>query len=60
LIGWLLDKTRDSAINTTLHDAKLRNLMQRYGFSGQSDVCAKSDVLMQQRAKIHPVKLVAA
>src|SRR6266487_1202648 len=59
-IGRLLDETRNSAINTTLHDAELRNLMQRYGFSGQSDVCAKPDVLMQQRTKIHPVKLVAA
>src|SRR4029453_8128163 len=60
IIARLLDETRDSAINITLHDAKLRNLMQRYGFGGQGDVCAKPDVLMQQRTKIHPVKLVAA
>ena len=36
------------------------HLMARHRFRGQRDVGAEPDVLMQQRAKIHPVKLVAA
>ena len=55
-----LDEPCNPAIDATLHDAKLRNVMARDGFGGQCNVCTDFDVLMKNFAKIHPIKLVAA
>src|SRR3984893_4307837 len=50
----------DAAIHTTLHNPKLGSPMSMYGFGRQCDIDARLNVLVQQRAKIHPVQLIAA
>src|SRR5205823_5050490 len=42
------------------HDSELRRLIAFHRFGCECDLCAGTNVLMQERAKIHPVKLVAA
>src|SRR2546430_15785317 len=46
--------------NTALHDSKLGNLISPNRFSRERDVRSGTNVLMQQRPKVHSVKLIAA
>ena len=42
-----------------MHDAKFRDLTAPDRFRGQGDVRPRANVLVQKRAQIHPVKLIA-
>src|SRR5205823_14164264 len=59
-LGRFLDEARNSAIDSASHNAEFGNLMSMDRFGGQCDVGARANVLMQQRAKIHAVTLIAA
>ena len=47
-------------MRVALHDAELRDLRAAHRLRCESDVSTGANMLVEQRAKIHPVKLIAA
>src|SRR5205085_10294658 len=54
------DEAHNAAIDSALHNAELCDLMSMDRFGCESNVGAGLNMLMQQCAKIHPIKLIAA
>ena len=55
----LLHETRNATIGLALHNPELCDLLSTHRLGRERDIGSGTNVLMQQRAKIHPVKLVA-
>ncbi len=59
-VFWFFVEAHDPPIDAALHDPEFSDLLSMDRFGGEGDVGARLNVLMEQCAKIHPVKLIAA